>query len=65
MAMSGTAKRTPSPFSIGDRISAWWSGLKSRTRKRYDQFVKRFQFWSTVAFWFIVIYYAGSKGLIF
>lgn len=62
--MSGTRKRTPSPFSIGDRITAWYSGIKSRARKRYTRFVRRFQFWSTVAFWIIVIYYAGSKGWI-
>jgi len=60
-----TRKRHPNPFSIADRYNAWYSGVKSRARKRYTRFVRRFQFWSTVSFWFIVIYYAGSKGLIF
>lgn len=65
VASTGTARSAPSPFNLWDRVTAWWSGVKSRARRRYRRAVQKFQFWSAVAFWFVVIYYAGMKGWIF
>ena len=65
MAMPSTAKRVPSPFSIRDQITERYMAFKKRTHKRYVRFVRQFQVYSTVAFWVVVAYYAGSKGWIF
>ena len=65
VAASTTTKRVKSPFSIRERFTAWWVGLKSRTHRRYRNLVKTFQFWSTVGFWMIMLYYAGTKGWAF